>query len=141
PNLESEEKSDIIAPDGKLTVASSSEMAGGEEKTPYDKVTTYNNYYEFGTGKTDPAVNAGTLKTRPWTIDIEGEVSKPQTVDIDTILHWAPLEERIYRMRCVEAWSMVIPWVGFPLGELIKRVEPTSKAKYVAFRTLIDHKQ
>jgi sulfoxide reductase catalytic subunit YedY len=118
-----------------------SQMAGGEEKTPYDKVTTYNNFYEFGTDKSDPAANADTLKTRPWTIEIEGEINKPQTVDIDTLMKWVPLEERVYRMRCVEAWSMVIPWVGFPLGELIKRVEPTSKAKYVAFRSLIDRKQ
>ena len=117
------------------------ELAGGEDQTPYDGATTYNNYYEFGTSKSDPALNSQDFKPRPWTIAIEGECAKPQTIDIDTLIKWAPLEERIYRMRCVEAWSMVIPWVGFPLAAVIKRVEPTSKAKYVAFRTLVDPAQ
>jgi methionine sulfoxide reductase catalytic subunit len=108
-----------------------------EEQTPFRDVTTYNNFYEFGTEKSDPASHAGTLTTRPWTVAIEGEVKKPQIIDIDALLKWFPLEERVYRMRCVEAWSMVIPWVGFPLGELIRRVEPTSNAKYVAFTTLL----
>lgn len=109
-----------------------------EAQTPFKDVTTYNNFYEFGTDKGDPAENASRLKTRPWTVSIEGEVNKPQKVDIDALLKWFPLEERIYRMRCVEAWSMVIPWLGFPLADFIKRVEPTSKAKYVAFTTLLD---
>lgn len=109
-----------------------------EPQTPFKDVTTYNNFYEFGTDKSDPAANAGTLKPRPWSVTIEGEVKKPQTVDIDTLLKWFPLEERIYRMRCVEAWSMVIPWLGFPLSDFVKRVEPTAKAKYVAFTTLVD---
>jgi sulfoxide reductase catalytic subunit YedY len=109
--------------------------------TPYDDVTTYNNFYEFGFKKSDPSENAGTLHPRPWTVAIEGEVNKPGRVDLDTLLGWFPLEERVYRMRCVEAWSMVIPWLGFPLAELVKRVEPTSRAKYVAFTTLYDPAQ
>jgi len=112
-----------------------------EAMTPYKDVTGYNNFYEFGVDKTDPASNAGTLRPRPWTVSIEGEVNKPQILDIDTLLGWFPLEERIYRMRCVEAWSMVIPWLGFPLASLVKRVEPTSRAKYLAFTTLLDPKQ
>jgi sulfoxide reductase catalytic subunit YedY len=105
--------------------------------TPFKDVTTYNNFYEFGTEKEDPAKHAHALATRPWTVMVEGEVAKPQIIDIDTLMKWFPLEERIYRMRCVEAWSMVIPWVGFPLGDLIKRLEPTGNAKYVAFTTLL----
>jgi len=112
-----------------------------EPLTPYKEVTGYNNFYEFGLDKSDPAQNAGSLHSRPWTVSIEGEVNKPQIVDIDTLLGWFPAEERIYRMRCVEAWSMVIPWLGFPLASLVKKVEPTSRAKYVAFTTLLDPKQ
>ena len=104
-------------------------------------ITTYNNFYEFGTDKSDPARNAHTLVTRPWTVQIDGEVKRAQTVDVDTLLRWSPPEERIYRMRCVEAWSMVIPWVGLPLAAIIKRAEPTSRAKYVEFTTLHDPKQ
>ena len=112
-----------------------------EPQTPYKDVTGYNNFYEFGSDKTDPAQNASSLHPRPWTVSIEGEVNKPQVLDIDTLLSWFPSEERIYRMRCVEAWSMVIPWLGFPLASLVKKVEPTSRAKYVAFTTLLDPKQ
>jgi sulfoxide reductase catalytic subunit YedY len=112
-----------------------------ETPTRYDDITHYNNFYEFGSDKTDPAANAGTLKTRPWTVAIDGLVKKPLTVDIDDLLKWFPLEERIYRMRCVEAWSMVIPWLGFPLGDFIRRVEPLGSAKFVAFQTLLDPKQ
>ena len=112
-----------------------------EKNTPYKDVTTYNNFYEFGTGKDDPADRAGGLKTRPWTVAVEGEVRRPQAWDIDALLKLAPLEERVYRMRCVEGWSMVIPWVGFPLSELIRRAEPTGNAKYVEFITLNDPKQ
>ena len=112
-----------------------------EEKTPYTDVTTYNNYYEFGTGKDDPAAHAHTLRTRPWTVTVEGEVRKARTWDIDALMKLAALEERVYRMRCVEGWSMVIPWVGFPLAELIRRAEPTGNAKYVEFVTLADPKQ
>ncbi len=112
-----------------------------EEKTPYKDVTTYNNFYEFGTGKDDPAAHAGSLRTRPWTVSVEGEVKQARTWDIDALMKLAPLEERVYRMRCVEGWSMVIPWVGFPLAELIRRAEPTGKARYVEFVSLNDPKQ
>jgi len=112
-----------------------------DAQTPIADITSYNNFYEFGLDKSDPAENAGTLKTRPWTIAIEGEVNKPRTIDIDDLLKMFPLEERVYRMRCVEAWSMVIPWLGFPLGKLLDSVEPTSRAKFVAFETLHDPKQ
>jgi methionine sulfoxide reductase catalytic subunit len=112
-----------------------------EARTPFDDVATYNNFYEFGTDKSDPAAYAGSLRTRPWTVRIEGEVAKPQDVDVDTLTSWAPVEERVYRMRCVEAWSMVIPWAGMPLGAILRRVEPTSRAKYVAFTTLLDPEQ
>jgi len=112
-----------------------------EELTPYKDVTSYNNFYEFGTGKENPAENAGSLKTRPWTVAVEGEVKKPKIFDIDELLKLAPLEERVYRLRCVEAWSMVVPWVGYSLAELIKRVEPTGNAKYVEFISLHDPEQ
>ncbi|HZO25580.1 MAG TPA: protein-methionine-sulfoxide reductase catalytic subunit MsrP [Chloroflexota bacterium] len=112
-----------------------------EPLTSLKDVTTYNNFYEFGLDKGDPARNAQNLQTRPWTVSIEGEVKQPQVIDIDTLLGWFPHEERIYRMRCVEAWSMVIPWLGFPLADLIKRLEPTGNAKYVELITLQDEKQ
>jgi methionine sulfoxide reductase catalytic subunit len=112
-----------------------------EQPTSYQSVTTYNNYYEFGLDKDDPARNAHTLQTRPWTISVEGEVAEPKVLDIDTVLSWFPLEERIYRMRCVEAWSMVIPWLGFPLANLIERLEPTGNARFVEFTTLLDQAQ
>ncbi|MCK9605468.1 MAG: protein-methionine-sulfoxide reductase catalytic subunit MsrP [Methylomonas sp.] len=115
-----------------------STFSATEELTPLKAITSYNNFYEFGTGKEDPAARAGSLKTRPWTISVEGEANKPKVFDIDEILKMAPLEERIYRLRCVEAWSMVVPWVGFPLAELLKRVEPTGNAKYVEFVSLYD---
>lgn len=100
-------------------------------------VTSYNNFYEFGTGKRDPVDYADAMRTRPWTLSIEGEVAKPRTFDIDDLLKLAPMEERIYRLRCVEAWSMVIPWSGYSLATLLKQVEPTSKAKYVEFVTVV----
>lgn len=112
-----------------------------DKTTPMKDATTYNNFYEFGTDKADPAKYANTLITRPWTVSIEGEVKKPMTLDIDSLLKLAPLEERIYRLRCVEGWSMVIPWVGYSLSELIKKVEPTGNAKYVEFISLADKKQ
>jgi len=105
------------------------------------EITTYNNYYEFGTDKADPAANAGKFKTKPWQIVVEGEAGKPRTYGLDELLKVAALEERIYRLRCVEGWSMVIPWVGIPLASLLKQVEPNSKAKFVAFETLHDPKQ
>ncbi|MDW8847544.1 protein-methionine-sulfoxide reductase catalytic subunit MsrP [Erwinia sp. MMLR14_017] len=104
--------------------------------TPADKVSGYNNFYEFGLDKADPAANAGTLKTDDWKIEIGGEVAKPMTLSMDDIYKRFPLEQRIYRMRCVEAWSMVIPWVGFELGKLLKAAEPNSNARYVAFQTI-----
>ena len=121
----------------KLTLAKKAAPTAEDPLTPLRDVTSYNNFYEFGTDKSDPAANAGTLKTRPWTIAVEGEIKNPKVYDIDELLKLAPLEERIYRLRCVEGWSMVIPWVGYSLNELIKRVEPTGKAKYVEFTTLL----
>jgi sulfoxide reductase catalytic subunit YedY len=112
-----------------------------EPITDYAHATTYNNFYELGTDKGDPARHAGRLRPRPWSVAIEGEVARPAVVDLDDLLRPHPLEERVYRLRCVEAWSMVIPWVGFPLGDLLRRLEPTSRAKYVAFETLLDPEQ
>jgi len=104
-------------------------------------ITSYNNFYEFGLDKEDPARNAGTLRPRPWTVVVDGEVAKPTRFGIDDLIKAFPLEERIYRLRCVEAWSMVVPWIGFPLASLIAKVQPTSNAKYVAFETLLDPRQ
>ena len=112
-----------------------------EKQTAYKDATTYNNFYEFGTDKSDPAHYAGTLKPRLWTVSIEGEVKKPFTLDIDSLLKLAPLEERVYRLRCVEGWSMVIPWIGYSFSEIIKKAEPTGNAKYVEFVSLADKKQ
>ena len=131
---------------GKLAplAGARSTVAGGvtmERATPYQDVTTYNNFYEFGTDKADPSRSAGTLKTRPWTVSIEGEVKRPKVYDIDELLKLSAMEERVYRLRCVEGWSMVIPWVGYSLSELIRRVEPTGNAKYVEFVTLADKAQ
>ncbi len=112
-----------------------------DKLTPLKDITGYNNFYEFGTSKEDPAQNAGSLKTRPWTIIVEGEVNKPKVFDMEELLKLAPLEERVYRLRCVEAWSMVIPWIGYSLAELLKHVEPTGKAKFVEFVSLEDPKQ
>lgn len=112
-----------------------------EKPTSYKAVTTYNNFYEFGTGKDDPARNAHTLITDPWTIQVDGHVEKPGAYSLDDLISPHTLQERVYRMRCVEAWSMVIPWVGVPLGDIIARLEPTSKAKYIRFETLEDRKQ
>jgi methionine sulfoxide reductase catalytic subunit len=109
--------------------------------TSYQDASTYNNFYEFGTDKADPAKRSSTLKTRPWTVQVEGAVAKPKTFDIDELLKLSVQEERIYRLRCVEGWSMVIPWVGYSLSELIKRVEPTGNAKFVEFVTLADKTQ
>ncbi len=112
-----------------------------EKTTSQRDATTYNNFYEFGTEKDDPAANAHTLRTRPWTVSVEGECLKPGTFDLDSLLKLAPMEERIYRLRCVEGWSMVIPWVGYSLSALLKQVEPTGKAKFVEFVTLADKAQ
>ena len=112
-----------------------------DKVTPYVDASSYNNFYEFGTDKSDPARAAGTLKPRPWTVAVEGEVKKPGSYDLDALLKLSPMEERIYRLRCVEGWSMVIPWVGYSLAELIKRVEPTGNARFVQFVTLADKAQ
>lgn len=125
----------------RLAPLRNSAFSTQEKMTPLQAVTTYNNFYEFGSDKEDPFRRAGSLRTRPWTVKVEGEVNKPGVFDIEELLKLAPLEERIYRMRCVEGWSMVIPWVGYPLSELIKRVEPTGNAKYVEFTTLLDPQQ
>ena len=111
-------------------------FATNEKETPYKDITNYNNFYEFGTDKYSPAEASKSLKTRPWTVSVDGDVKKPQKFDIDTLLKLAPLEDRIYRHRCVEGWSMVIPWVGYPLSVLLNKVEPLSKAKFVEFTTL-----
>ncbi len=112
-----------------------------DKLTPLEDITSYNNFYEFGTGKADPSRNAHTLRPRPWTVEVSGEVHKPTAFDIDDIWKKFPPEERVYRLRCVEAWSMVIPWFGFPLGDLLDAVEPNSNAKFVEFKTLLDPEQ
>ncbi|MEM7255343.1 MAG: protein-methionine-sulfoxide reductase catalytic subunit MsrP [Pseudomonadota bacterium] len=114
-----------------------SEYTVNEEITDKKSVTTYNNFYEFGTGKSDPAKNSGDFKPRPWTVKVDGACNKPGDYGLDDFLSPAKLEERVYRLRCVEAWSMVIPWVGVPLADILKRFEPSSGAKYVAFETIV----
>ena len=127
------------APDRqKLAATLNPAYAAPDKLTSYRDATTYNNFYEFGTGKGDPAKRADTLKKRPWVISVEGEVNKPMHIDIDTLLKLAPLEERVYRLRCVEGWSMVIPWIGYSFSELMKKVEPNGHAKFVEFTTLAD---
>jgi len=108
-----------------------------EKKNSFEDITSYNNFYELGMDKSDPSENASKLQTRPWTLSVEGEVARPRKWDMDDILKSFPLEERVYRLRCVEAWSMVIPWDGFPLADFLKKHEPTSRAKYVAFETVV----
>ncbi len=107
-----------------------------EEPTPYKKVTTYNNFYEYGTNKGDPAANSGNFKPRPWNVAVQGECNRPGSYDLEDFFAPHKLEERIYRLRCVEAWSMVIPWVGVPVADVLKRFEPNSNARYVAFQTV-----
>ena len=125
----------------KLTAQTNSAFVVMDNKTSYKDVTTYNNFYEFGTDKSDPAQTATHFKTSGWTVSIEGEVNKPMKLDLDALMKIAPLEERIYRLRCVEGWSMVIPWIGYSLANLIKKVEPNSRAKYVEFISLADKSQ
>ena len=125
----------------RLAATRNAALSTQEQQTSFKDVSSYNNYYEFGTDKGDPVENAHTLRTRPWTVTIDGEVKKPVTLDIDRILKLAPLEERVYRLRCVEGWSMVIPWVGYSLSNILKQVEPTGNAKYVEFTTLADRRQ
>lgn len=129
------------APNKKLQFTVNKTFDTDEEVTSKLAATSYNNFYEFGTGKEDPAEFAHVMQTRPWAITVEGEAEKTGTFDIDDLLANLDLEERIYRFRCVEAWSMVVPWVGFPLAALLKRFQPTSRAKYVYFETLFDPRQ
>jgi sulfoxide reductase catalytic subunit YedY len=124
----------------KLQTVHSPLTTTGEQLTSYSDVTTYNNYYEFGVDKDQPAKNAGGLPSRPWTIRVEGLVKQPKTFDIESLLKLKPLEERVYRHRCVEAWSMVIPWVGYSLAELLKLCEPLASAKYVEFASYFNPK-
>ncbi len=121
----------------KLDGVAKGAFATDEEQTSFMSVTSYNNFYEFGTDKGDPVKNAGAFKAKPWTVEIAGECEKAGTYAFEDVIKSHQLEERIYRLRCVEAWSMVVPWVGVPLGDVLKRFEPTSKAKYVAFETIV----
>jgi len=122
----------------KLPDLAKSPFSTSEKENTYNDVTHYNNYYEFGTGKDQPADYAKNFKTTPWTVSVEGEVAKPRKYSLDDLMHVAPLEERIYRHRCVEAWSIVVPWAGYSLSALLKQVEPTPKAKFVAFQSFYD---
>ena len=125
----------------KLPNVQKSKYTVDEKINSYQDVSTYNNFYEFGTDKSEPAVYAKNFKTEPWTVSVEGDCAKPRKFSLEEILSLAPLEERVYRHRCVEAWSIVVPWVGYSLSALLAKVEPTSKAKYVAFETLWDRRQ
>ena len=124
----------------KLQTVQSPLTTAGEELTSMKDLTTYNNYYEFGVEKDQPAKNAGALPTRPWTVKVEGKVKTPKTIDIEALLKLRPLEDRVYRHRCVEAWSMVIPWVGYSLSEFIRQCDPLPSAKYVQFLSYYDKK-
>jgi len=133
--------SQSVSANTKLNVAGKSPFSTTEKQNSYNEVSNYNNFYEFGSDKTDPARNSGNFRTTPWSVSVEGEVEKPRTFSMDEILKLAPLEERIYRHRCVERWSIVVPWIGFSFSALINAVKPTPKAKFVAFETLYDKKQ
>lgn len=128
----------VLADDIKLETVKSPLTTTGEQLTSFQDITHYNNYYEFGVDKGDPARNAGVLPTRPWTVKVEGKVKQPKTFDIEALLKLRPLEDRIYRHRCVEAWSMVIPWIGYSLSEFIKQCDPLPSAKYVQFLSYYD---
>jgi methionine sulfoxide reductase catalytic subunit len=136
----------LLAPSGtqageKLEAVRKSLLSTDEALTPYEDVTHYNNFYEFGTDKDSPAKLSTNFRTKPWSVAVEGEVNKPAVYQVEDFIKPHALEERIYRLRCVEGWSMVIPWIGFPLGEVIQRFKPTSKAKFVEFTTLYDPEQ
>src|ERR1700757_4603834 len=130
----------IVQANTKLATVKSNYILN-EKITPEDDVTHYNNFYEFGTDKADPAKNAQNFRTSPWTVSVEGDVKTPRKFSMDEILKLAPLEERIYRHRCVERWSIVVPWIGYSLSTILKEVQPTEKAKYVAFQSYYDLKQ
>jgi len=140
PAVSAKKVSEIPSPK-KLSGYKKTDFGKDLPKTSYKHVTTYNNFYEFGTAKSQPAKYAHTLQTSPWNIAVEGEVAKPANYQLEDLLKKMTLEERIYRFRCVEAWSMVIPWIGFKLADLVKMVQPTSKAKFIEFVTLHDSKQ
>ena len=140
PSIMSTEAATIPA-NGELTDVKKWPGSTTEKANTFEEITSYNNYYEFGTDKRDPAENAHTLKTSPWSVQVSGAAERTGTFTLEDILQPHALEERIYRLRCVEGWSMVIPWVGFPLADLLKRFEPTSQAKYVQFLTLNDRTQ
>jgi methionine sulfoxide reductase catalytic subunit len=125
----------------KLQTVKSPLTTTGEKLNTFQQVATYNNFYEFGTDKDEPVVYAKDFRTKPWTVSVEGDCAKPQKFSLDQIMKLAPLEERVYRHRCVEAWSIVVPWIGYSLSTLLKEVQPTSKARYVAFETFFDRKQ
>ncbi|HXX17098.1 MAG TPA: protein-methionine-sulfoxide reductase catalytic subunit MsrP [Candidatus Eremiobacteraceae bacterium] len=125
----------------KLNVTVKSPFSTSEKINSFEDVTHYNNFYEFGTDKSDPAKNAQNFRTSPWTVSVEGEVNNPAKYSMDDILKLAPLEERIYRHRCVEGWSIVVPWIGYSLNTILKLAQPTEKAKYVAFQSYYDHGQ
>jgi sulfoxide reductase catalytic subunit YedY len=136
PGKPSERTTGSVTEPGPRAVASTTVDLPGEERTPFDDITNYNNFYEFSTDKRAVAEVAEGFVTRPWTVQVDGLVHKPRTFDLDDLMRLAPLEERVYRLRCVEAWSMVIPWLGFPLASLLDAVEPTSQARFVQFTTL-----
>src|SRR5438552_4061105 len=125
----------------KFTGLAKSPFSTSEKQNTYEDVTHYNNFYEFGTDKSDPAKNSQKFQTSPWTVSVEGEVKKPRKFSMDEILKIAPLEERIYRHRCVDALSIVVPWIGFSFSNLVNLVEPTPKAKFVAFESYFDSRQ
>ena len=129
------------APGAVLAYTRNPQYSVTEAPNSFKDISTYNNYYEFGTGKSDPAENAQAFRTRPWSVSVGGECEVKGSFTYEDIIKPHPLEERVYRMRCVEAWSMIVPWVGFPLADLLKRFKPTSKAKFVEFQTLLDPKQ
>lgn len=131
----------VLAAEVQLENVAKSAYSTNEAPTPRELVTTYNNFYEFGGSKADPARNAGKFQTSPWSVSVEGEVAKPRTFTVDEISKLAPLEERIYRHRCVEGWSIVVPWIGYSFNVLAKAVQPTSRARYVAFQTYYDARQ
>jgi methionine sulfoxide reductase catalytic subunit len=132
---------DVEAAGAKLNVSIKSPYSTTEKVNTFEDVTHYNNFYEFGTDKSDPSRNAGNFRTSPWSVSVEGEVKKPTKYSVDDILKLAPLEERIYRHRCVEGWSIVVPWIGYSLSTILKISEPTEKAKYVAFQSYYDRGQ
>jgi len=131
---------DVVADDLAPLTYQKSAYSSAEAQTPKDAITGYNNYYEYGLSKEEPRLNAQALKTKPWTVEVTGHLDNPGTYDFDQLIDQSLLEERIYRLRCVEAWSMVVPWIGVPLAAIISKLGPTSKAKYVAFETLVDPK-